>query len=138
MITMRNFVCAMLCVVGSVAHAAAVPHTLVFQNQRGSILKIKTLENHKITGSFTTAVASKTCPQVINQARPITGYMIGNAISFSVSYPACESVLSIVGNLSKDQSSLDTLSILNKQADNVTKEGPGARLIGHDFYQGIQ
>lgn len=109
-----------------------------YKNHRGSILEIQKLEDHVITGSFTTAVTSKTCPQALNQKRPITGYMIGNALSFSVFYPMCDSVLSITGNISADETSIDTISILNKQAADVTKEGPGARFIGHDLYEKVE
>lgn len=109
-----------------------------YKNQRGSVLEIQKLADNMITGYFTTAVASKTCPQAINQKRPITGYMIGNAMSFSIFYPMCDSVLSIAGNISADGTAIDTLSILNKQAEDVTKEGPGARYIGHDTYQKVK
>lgn len=132
--TLQSFFLSLLCATSAV-YAASVPPTFNFQNQRGSVLNIMMLDNHSITGTFTTAVASKTCPQAVNQTRPIKGYWIGNAVSFSVFYPDCGSVLSIIGNLSQDQTSLDTMSILNKQAEDVTTEGPGARFIGHDFYR---
>lgn len=132
----RSVLCGMLCLSSSVFAVTAPPATLSFQNYRGSVLEL-VVNHNKITGFFTTAVASKSCPQALHQRRPITGYIIGNALSFSVFYPMCESVLSIVGNLSEDQQSIDTLSILNKQAVDVTLEGPGARLIGHDTYQAM-
>ncbi|WP_058534518.1 avidin/streptavidin family protein [Legionella saoudiensis] len=113
----------------------AQENTTIFKNQRGSILELNILEDNKISGYFTTAVASKTCPQAIKQKRPITGYIVGNALTFSVVYPMCDSVLSVTGNLSKDKKAIDTLSILNKQADDITHEGPGARFIGHDLYE---
>jgi hypothetical protein len=115
----------------------AQQNTTTFKNQRGSILELNVLEGNKIEGYFTTAVASKTCPQAINQKRPIIGYITGNALTFSVVYPMCNSVLSITGNISKDKKVIDTLAILNKQADDVTHEGPGARFIGHDSYEKI-
>jgi hypothetical protein len=115
----------------------AQQNTITFKNQRGSILELNVLENNKIDGYFTTAVASKTCPQAIDQKRPIIGYITGNALTFSVVYPMCNSVLSVTGNISKDKKVIDTLAILNKQADDVTHEGPGARFIGHDSYEKI-
>lgn len=115
----------------------AVQKTISFKNERGSILELNIQSDNKIEGFFTTAVASKTCPQAINQKRPIIGYMVGNAISFSVVYPMCESVLSVSGHLDKNQQAIDTISILNKQADNITREGPGARFIGHDSYKKV-
>jgi hypothetical protein len=113
---------------------SAFANTITFKNERGSTLELNILADNKVEGSFTTAVASKTCPEAINKKRPITGYIVGNALTFSVVYPKCESVLSITGNLSKDQSLIDTVSILNKQSADVTHEGPGARFIGHDSY----
>lgn len=49
----------------------------------------------------------------------------------------CDSVLSVSGNLDNEKTAIDTLSILNKQATDITREGPGARFIGHDSYQRI-
>lgn len=115
----------------------AVQQSLTFKNQRGSTLELNILEDNKIQGYFTTAVASKSCPEAVNTKRPITGFMVGNALSFSVVYPMCNSVLSIIGNLSKDNKNIDTLSILNKQADDIVHEGPGARFIGHDSYDKV-
>ncbi|WP_242604666.1 avidin/streptavidin family protein [Legionella busanensis] len=113
----------------------AAQNTISYKNERGSILQLNIQDNNKIDGYFTTAVASKTCPQAINVKRPITGFMIGNAITVSIVYPMCESVLSLSGNFDKNKQTLDTISILNKQAENIIKEGPGARFIGHDFYK---
>ena len=117
--------------------AFAEQHAMTFKNQRGSILELNILADNKIEGYFTTAVASKTCPEAINKKRPITGYIVGNALTFSVVYPMCESVLSVTGNLDETQESIDTISILNKQATDITHEGPGARFIGHDSYNKI-
>lgn len=117
--------------------AFAEKNAMTFKNQRGSILELHILADNKIEGYFTTAVASKTCPNAINKKRPITGYLIGNAITFSVVYPMCESVLSVSGNLDNEKATIDTIAILNKQAGDITHEGPGARFIGHDSYQKI-
>lgn len=38
----------------------------IFKNQRGSILEFNILDDNKIDGYFTTAVASKSCPDAIN------------------------------------------------------------------------
>lgn len=126
-ITMASSLCC------QVIHAA--PETLTYKNQRGSILELNILADNKVEGYFTTAVASKTCPQAMSQKRPITGYTIGNALTFSVVYPMCDSVISITGNFDKNQKKIDTISILNKQAEDVVHEGPGARFIGHDTYK---
>jgi hypothetical protein len=134
----KSFFCAVSMVFFSVYQPVfAKQNAVTFKNQRGSILELNILSDNKVEGYFTTAVASKTCPQAINTKRPIVGYVIGNALTFSVVYPMCDSVLSTTGNFDNDQKSIDTISILNKQADDITHEGPGARFIGHDFYKKI-
>ncbi|CZG21267.1 TPA: avidin/streptavidin family protein [Legionella pneumophila] len=110
---------------------------LTFKNTRGSILELKTLSDNKVEGYFTTAVASKSCPQAIGQKRPITGYAVGNTVTFSVVYPGCGSVLSFSGNFTKKGNIIDTISILTHQAQDITHEGPGARFIGHDRFKKI-
>lgn len=115
----------------------AAQNTLTFKNQRGSVVELNLLENNQVEGYFTTAVASKACPQAIGTKRPVRGYTVGNALTFSVVYPMCNSVLIITGNFAKDQRAIDTMSILNLQAEDVTHEGPGARFIGHDTYKKV-
>ena len=134
----KSFFCATIALSSLFTHAVvAAPKEITYKNERGSILTLNFLADNKIERYFTTAVASKTCPQAINQKRPITGYMVGNVLSFSVVYPMCESVLSVSGHLDKNLHAIDAISILNKQASDITHEGPGARFIGHDSYKKI-
>jgi hypothetical protein len=112
-------------------------NTMTFKNKRGSLLELNLQSDNQVSGFFTTAVASKTCPDAIGTKRPIVGYMVGNAVTFSVVYPMCQSVLSVTGNFTKNQEKIDTLSLLNHQASDITHEGPGARFIGHDTYKKI-
>lgn len=112
-------------------------NSLTFKNKRGSLLELVIQSDNQITGYFTTAVASKSCPDAIGTKRPITGYMVGNALTFSVVYPMCQSVLSFSGNFTKNQNNIDTISILTHQAMDITHEGAGARFIGHDSYKKI-
>ena len=116
----------------------ATTNTLNFKNQRGSILEIVLLKDNKIEGHFTTAVASKSCPQAIGTRQPITGYIVGNVVTFSVAYPMCNSALGITGHFANHRETLDTLSILNHQAEDILHEGPGSRMIGHDIYTKIK
>ncbi|WP_454782099.1 avidin/streptavidin family protein [Legionella sp. WA2022007384] len=134
----KSFFCLTIVASSLLAQSVyAEQKTISYKNERGSILELNILADNKIEGYFTTAVASKTCPQAINQKRPIIGYMVGNALSFSVVYPMCESVLSISGHFDKNQQAIDTISILSKQASDITHEGPGARFIVHDSYKKI-
>lgn len=50
-----------------VGQTAFAGNELIFKNQRGSILELNLLAENKIEGFFTTAVASKTCPDAINK-----------------------------------------------------------------------
>ena len=113
----------------------ALQNTMTFKNERGSVLEFSILADNKIEGYFITAVASKTCPQAIGKKRPIIGYTIDNVMTFSVVYPMCGSVLVTTGNFSKDKKMIDTLSILNRKAEDVTHQGPDSRFIGHDTYR---
>lgn len=116
----------------------AAQDKLIFKNERGSVLEFSILENNKIEGHFTTAVASPSCPQAIGKKQPIIGYTIGNAMTFSVVYPMCDSLLTVSGNFDKNKKGIDTISILNKQSIDITHEGPGARFIGHDFFKKVE
>ena len=131
--------CTRLIITSTVLSQAsyAVQNTLTFKNQRGSVLELRLLDNNKIEGSFITAVASKTCPEAIGKKRPVQGFIVGNAISMSIAYPLCGSVLSISGHFTKNEKGIDTISILNRQSEDITHEGPGARFIGHDSYKKI-
>lgn len=112
-------------------------NNLTFKNKRGSLLELTIQSDNQITGYFTTAVASKSCPDAIGTKRPISGYIVGNALTFSVVYPMCQSVLSFSGNFTKNQNNIDTISILTHQAEDIIHEGPGARFIGHDTYKKV-
>ena len=65
----------------------AESNEMIFKNEKGSILKYQKLADNKIQGSFTSAVSSKQCIIARSKTYPITGIILGNAISFSVSYP---------------------------------------------------
>ncbi|HCR5128265.1 TPA: hypothetical protein OO044_001430 [Legionella pneumophila] len=67
----------------------------------------------------------------------MTGYAVGNTVTFSVVYPACGSVLSFSGNFTKKGNIIDTISIVTHQAQDITHEGPGAHFIGHDRFKKV-
>ena len=136
--TFKNLICATTIVASLFCQTSfAAQDKMIFKNKRGSVLEFAVLADNKIEGHFTTAVASPSCPQAVNKKRPIIGYIIGNAVTFSVVYPMCDSLLTVSGNFSKTKTGIDTLSILNKQALDIRHEGPGARMIGHDFFKKV-
>lgn len=116
----------------------AAQETMVFKNHHGSILELTIAENDSVTGYFTTQVATKDCPQVIGQKRPVVGFLTGNAMTLSIDYPSCGSVLSIVGNIEKDKQTIDTTWIVAHQVASTKNENNlVARFIGHNSYHRI-
>ena len=109
---------------------------ITYKNSRGSILKLKVNSDNSLTGFFTTAVASKECQQAIGMKRPIVGYIVKNALTFSVSYPEC-GVLTFIGNIEDNQQTIDTTAILAHPSHHIAKEGPGARMISHDVFDRV-
>src|SRR5690348_7854364 len=85
----------------------AESNAVTYKNTKGSILQLKINPDNTLTGSFTTAVASKECQQAIGMKRPLAGYIAKNAIAFSVSYPEC-GVITFIGNIEDDQKLIDT------------------------------
>jgi len=114
--------------------AFSASDTITYQNTRGSVLTLKFGPNPVLTGQFTTAVASKECQQAIGTHRPIVGYIVDNALAFSVSYPMCGSVITLIGNIEKNKALIDMTGIVAHQSTNIAKEGPGARMISHDVF----
>lgn len=109
---------------------------MVFKNNYGSILEITVNDDDSVQGYFTTKVATKDCPQVVGQKRPVVGFLTGNALTLSIDYPSCGSALSIIGNLKKDNNIIDTTWVAAHQVD-PTKDRLSARFIGHNKYKRI-
>lgn len=105
-----------------------------FKNTRGSILELHVDANNLVIGTFTTAVASKECQQTIGIKRPITGYVAGSAITISVSYPSCSSVLTFIGNIDEDKGTIDATSIIARQSPQVFAHGSSTQFITHDTF----
>jgi hypothetical protein len=114
----------------------AESNVLTYKNTKGSILQLKINPDNTLTGSFTTAVASKECQQAIGMKRPLVGYIAKNAIAFSVSYPEC-GVVTIIGNIEDDQKLIDTTALVAHPTNHFAKEGPGARMISHDVFSRV-
>ena len=108
-----------------------------YLNQRGSMLIMTknktTATSGTLTGTFTTAVASKNCQKVIGQPMPISGFYTGNAFTLSINFPMCNTVVAMVGNMTS-QGALDTLWLHTGQADNPNTEDWNARTTGHDLF----
>lgn len=117
--------------------AFAAGETITYKNTRGSELKLQFLLNNSVTGTFTTAVASKDCQQAIGVERPIMGFTAKNSLGFIVNYPECGSVVTFIGNIEEDKSLIDTTAIVAHPSVHIAKEGPGARMISHDMFMRV-
>ena len=116
----------------------AAQETMTFKNRHGSILELNIADNDSITGYFTTQVVTKDCPKAVGQKRPIVGFLTGNALTISIDYPSCGSVLSIIGNFEKDKKSIDTTWVVAHQVASLNNEKDLiARFIGHNTYRRI-
>lgn len=116
------------------SQASFAADTMVFKNDKGSVLELTVAKEGDVTGYFTTAVASKECQQAIGQKRPVVGYLTGNAFTISIDYPDCGSALSIIGNIAENKKSLDTTWVVAHQTVNNKQPNLGARFIGHNSY----
>lgn len=112
-------------------------NAITYQNSRGSILTLQINSNQTLSGTFTSAVASKECPQAIGMKRPIIGFIAKNALTISISYPEC-GVVNFIGNIEDNNNVIDAISIVAHESNHIAKEGPGARLIGHDVFNRIK
>jgi len=111
--------------------------TETYKNQRGSVLvlerKATSANSGELMGMFTTAVASKRCQDLVGKSRPIKGYYTGNALSITVDYPSCGTVVSIIGNKnSKNQ--INTIWVVANQAKHAQGQDWNTRYIGNDTY----
>ncbi len=111
----------------------ANPNTLNFKNQYGSHLELTVGKQNALTGTFITAVASKECQDAIGQKRPIIGYIDGTAITLSVNYPSCGSILTLTGHINQKRDTIEATSILAHQMTSFT-QGPGSQFIGHNTF----
>ena len=126
------------CALGYAATQETGDATLQYKNQRGSSLEIK-LHNVSdnsgtVTGTFKTAVADENCQNVIGEAHLVAGFYTGNSIAFSMNYPRCGAVVSVVGNFDKKKN-IETLWIVANQAQDASGEDWNTKRIGHDSFK---
>lgn len=117
--------------------ATTAEEKMVFKNEKGSVLEFTSNKEGALTGYFTTAVASKDCQQAVGKKRPLVGFLTGNAFTVSIDYPDCGSALSIVGNMGKENKSLDTTWVVVHQAPAASNKDLGATFVGHNSYKRV-
>lgn len=128
---LSTIACAVLLGLSFANEAAFANQTTVnYKNSRNSTLELNFNGEDGLTGSFTTAVASKECQDVIGVARPVIGYILGNAITFSVDYPTCGSVVTFSGHLNEDKSKIETIAMVTHQTTGAF----GSQFISNDVF----
>lgn len=120
-----------LCMATSQAFAGQ--DTITYKNSRGSILELEFNQKEKLKGTFTTAVASKDCQDVIGVKRPLIGYIDNSAITFSINYPTCGSVVSLTGHINENREKISTIAIIARQTSTYP-EAIGSQFITHDTF----
>lgn len=134
----KRIVCVIIVSVCLIANAKSIQNkSITYKNSRGSILNLESLNNEPLTGSFVTAVATPQCPKAVGMKRPITGLVVKNAITISVSYPECGSVLTLIGNIDERNGTIETTALLAQQADQIYKKGNSAQVITHDTFKRV-
>jgi len=108
-------------------------NSIIYKNDRGSILELSFNKQEALSGTFKTAVASKECKQVIGKSRPVEGYIDGSAITLIISYPSCGSLLSLSGHINKEKNMINTIAVITHQMKTFT-DGPGSQMITHDKF----
>ncbi len=93
--------------------------TVNYRNQRGSNLTLTYTpegEGHgSVSGTFATAVADPSCQEVIGVNQKVVGNFAGNAVSFTTSFPQCNTTVVQSGNVDLS-GNIDSFWILTLQA----------------------
>ena len=120
--------------------ASAEGNSVRYKNQRGSVLELikqsgAVAGTGNLTGSFITAVGD--CKADMNVPVPVTGYYNGNALALSINFPHCKQVVTMTGNLSTDENSLNTLWLDAKQAVDPVRANWNSNVIGADSFDRV-
>lgn len=107
-------------------------NSITYKNGRGSLLNLKFNSDYTLTGSFTNAVASKSCQQSVGMKRPIQGFIAENAITIIVNYPGCGAVVTFIGNMNHSKKIIDTTALVAYQS---SQDGPGSLMVTHDVFK---
>lgn len=110
---------------------------VTYKNTRGSTLELQFSSDDTLTGTFTTAVATKECQQAVGMKRPVVGYIVNDVITVSVSYPTCGTVLTFIGNINKDKGAIDATAILARPTHQVYAKGAGVQFLSHDEFKRV-
>ena len=118
---------------------ADVSKTASYKNQRGSVMNLEwSAEKDKagtLSGTFTTAVSNNKCKDVVGKPAPVSGVYVGNAVALTVSYPGCDSVLAMSGNVDKDRSEMNLHWLLTRQGQDTVQESWDTTLTGVDHFK---
>lgn len=109
-LTLKGIVVFTVCLIfsGVVVATASLDYTVTYKNQQGSTLTLtwhpEKANTGTLSGMLTGLVAS--CKQSAMTPAAVSGVFAGNAIAMTVSYPRCDKVVAITGNLRNGNSEL--------------------------------
>jgi hypothetical protein len=112
-----------------------------YRNQRGSMMvlnwhsdKDEKANTGTLTGTFTSTVG---CKAGVNKPMPIMGVYSGNAISLSINFPECHSVVAITGNINADASELQTLWLRAGDVKDAAGKNWDSNVVGSDYFRKV-
>ena len=129
----------LFCLLGITHYVYAADQTIIFKNQRGSMLKL-IFQNEKtntgsLTGTFTTNVGN--CKADVGIPVPIRGYFNGNAIALIVNFPHCQQLVAMTGNLTDHYDELHTLWLDAHNVKDPVNKNWDSNIIGADSYKKV-
>lgn len=110
-------------------------YTITYKNQQGSILTLTWHPEKNNSGILNGLLTSKggNCSQGSAMPAAVSGIFTGNAVALTVSYPKCDKVVAMTGNLKNSNTELQMLWLVTSQAKDYMRDNAGVNL-GSDTY----
>lgn len=111
-------------------------YTVTYKNQLGSTLILtwhpeKNTSAGSVSGMLTSNNGS--CRQSANVPAAVSGVFMGNAVAMTLSYPKCDKVAAIVGNLNNNKTELHTMWLISSHSKDFIRDGNGNQ-VSSDIY----
>lgn len=107
--------------------------SITYKNHRGSVLELQFSDKNQLNGFFTTAVASKECSDVIGTKIPVIGYVDSTAITISMNYPSCGSIVTLTGHVSANKDKINAIALIAHQ-QSLFAQGAGTETITNEVF----
>jgi hypothetical protein len=115
---------------------ASADYTITYKNQQGSTLTLTWHPEKNNAGILSGLLTSKggSCSQGAGMPAAVSGVFAGNAVALTVSYPKCDKVLAMTGNLKNNNTELQMLWLVTAQAKDYIRDNAGVNQVGADSY----